>query len=189
MAAQNSTQIHNGTGAVTTSTGKRPISRWWPIGLLCSAILFFIIGGGLIGAWSTSECSYDIYDTYSCTNNTGDWNGGIACIAIGAILKFVFWVVLIVRCTQLRHSRAPSTVVYINAQAAAEAGTVEKTQPNANMYSVPQSENVVQMAPQYGAVAQAHVPVAEKVVTSYCGQCGTGTTTPFCSQCGCRVPM
>ena len=187
MSYQNSSpQIQVGG----TTTGKAPLSHWWVIGVFCASVLFFIIGGGLLGAWSSSLiCDGYYYDI--CYGNAGEWDGGIACIAIGSILKFVFWVLLIVWCVQRRRSRAPSTVVYVNAQAAAEAGTAAKPQPQTNVYSVPQPEYAgVQPAPQYGAAAQAQVPVAEKqAVMRYCSACGTGTTTPFCSQCGSQVPM
>jgi len=185
MAYQNSSpQIQVGG-----TTGKAPISHWWPIGLFCSSVLFFVLGGGLLGAWSSSVFCDGYYDI--CYGNVGEYNGGIACIAIGAILKFAFWVVLIVWCVQRRRSHAPSTVVYVNAQAAAEAGTVAKPEPQATVYSVPQPEPVgIQHVPQYGAAVLAQVPVAEKqAAVRYCGQCGTGTTTPFCSQCGSQVPM
>jgi hypothetical protein len=169
MAYQNSSpQIVTGIGPVT---GKAPLSKWWPIGVFCGAVFFFVLGGGLLGA--------------------GVLVGGIACIAIGAILKFVFWVLLIIHCVQIRRTRAPSTIVYVNAQANAEAGTVQKPQPLANAYSVPQPNYTVQSAPEYGvAAAHAEVPIVEKqALMRYCGQCGTGTTTPFCSQCGSQVPM
>jgi hypothetical protein len=169
MAYQNSSpQIVTG---IEPAAGKAPISKWWPIGFFCGAVFFFVLGGGLLGA--------------------GVLVGGIACIAIGAILKFVFWVLLIIHCVQIRRTRAPSTIVYVNAQANAEAGTVQKPQPVANVYSVPQQNNIVQAAPEYGvATSHAEVPLAEKqVVMRYCGQCGKGNTTPFCSQCGSQVPM
>jgi hypothetical protein len=189
MAYQNSSpQIVTGIEPVT---GKAPISKWWPIGFFCGAVFFFVLGGGLLGAWSSSvDCIYDYYSDY-CGGNDSEWNGGIACIAIGAILKFVFWVLLIIRCVQIRRTRAPSTIVYVNAQANAEAGTVQKPQPLANAYSVPQPNYTVQSAPEYGvAAAHAEVPIVEKqALMRYCGQCGTGTTTPFCSQCGSQVPM
>ena len=189
MAYQNSSpQIVTGIEPVT---GKAPISKWWPIGFFCGAVFFFVLGGGLLGAWSSSfDCIYDYYGDY-CGGNDGEWNGGIACIAIGAILKFVFWVLLIIRCVQIRRTRGPSTIVYVNAQANAEAGTVQKPQPLANAYSVPQPNYTVQSAPEYGvAAAHAEVPIVEKqALMRYCGQCGTGTTTPFCSQCGSQVPM
>lgn len=194
MAYQNSSpQIVTGTQPVT---GKAPISKWWPIGCFCSSVFFFVLGGGLLGAWSSSLCSYGYggYGGYSdsCDGNSGEWNGGIACIAIGAILKFVFWVLLIIWCVQRRRARTPSTIVYVNAQANAEAGTFQKPQPVATVYSASQPNYTVQPAPGYG-VAAAHAevpPVVEKQgVTRYCGQCGTGTTTPFCSQCGSQVPM
>jgi hypothetical protein len=170
MAYQNSSpQILTGTQPVT---GKAPISKWWPIGVFCFFVFFFVLGGGLLGA--------------------GVLDGGIACIAIGAILKFVFWVLLIIWLVQRRRARAPSTIVYINAQANAEAGTVGKPQPVATVYSAPQRDYTVQATPEYGiAAARAEVPpVVEKPPgTRYCGQCGTGTITPYCSQCGSQVPM
>jgi hypothetical protein len=190
MAYQNSSpQIVTG---IEPATGKAPISKWWPIGFFCGAVFFFVLGGSLIGAYSSSaDCAYNYNYGEYCYGNTGEWDGGIACIAIGAILKFVFWVLLIIRCVQIRRTRAPSTIVYVNAQANAEAGTVQKPQPVANVYSAPQPNYTVQSAPEYGvAVAHAEAPLVEKqAVMRYCGQCGTGTTTPFCSQCGSQVPM
>lgn len=191
MAYQNSSpQINTGTEVVA---GRAPVSQWWPIGLLISSIVFFVLGGGLLGAWSSSSyCTYDYDYGYDyCIGNASEWDGGIACIVIGAILKLAFWVVLIVWCVQRRRSRSPSTVVYVNAQAAAESGNAPKAQPQANVYSAPQPDYAgVQPAPQYGVATQVQVPVAEKqAVTRYCGSCGSGTTTPFCSHCGSQVPM
>jgi hypothetical protein len=180
MAYQNSSpQIVTGIEPVT---GKAPISKWWPIGFFCGAVFFIILGGGLIGA-RRSNVYYG--------GNSGEWSGGIACLVIGLILKFVFWVLLIIRRVQIRRTRVPSTIVYANAQANAEAGTVQKPQPLANIYSVPQPNYTVQSAPGYGVAAvHAEVPLVEKqALMRYCGQCGTGTTTPFCSQCGFQVPM
>jgi hypothetical protein len=170
MAYQNSSpQIVTGTQPVT---GKAPISKWWPIGCFCSFVFFIVLGGGLLGA--------------------GVWYGGIACIAIAVILKFVFWVLLITWCVQRRRASTPSTIVYVNAQANAEAGTFQKPQPVATVYSAPQPNYTVQPAPGYGvAAAHAEVPsvVEKRGVTRYCGRCGTSTTTPFCLQCGSQVPM
>jgi len=185
-------QINTGSPAVATSDGGAPISQWWPIGLLISSVLFFILGGGLLGAWSSSTvCDYGYFDDI-CYGNASEYDGGIACIVIAVVLKVAFWIVLIVFCVQRRRSRAsPSTVVYVNAQAAAESGNAAKAQPQASMYSTPQPEFTgVQPAPQYGAPAQVQTPVAEKqAVTRYCGHCGAGNVTPFCAQCGSQVPM
>jgi hypothetical protein len=170
MAYQNSSpQIVTG---IQPGTGKAPISKGWPIGCFCSFVFFFVVGGGLIAA--------------------GIFEGGIACIALGAILKFVFWVLLIVWCVQRRRAVAPSTIVYVNAQANAEAGTVQKPQPITTVYNTQQQNYTVQSGTKYNVAAvHTKVPnvVEKQAVMRYCGQCGIGTTTPFCSQCGSQVPL
>lgn len=39
---------------VTPTSAKAAMSKWWPIGLLISWVIFFVIGGGLIGAMGGS---------------------------------------------------------------------------------------------------------------------------------------
>lgn len=183
MAYQNSSpQIVTSTQSVTGISGKAPISKWWPIGFFCSALFFFVLG-----AWN--NCDY--YDDY-CFGNVDEWDGGIACIAISALLKLVFWVLLIIWCLQRRHALVQPTIVYVNAQSNAEAGTVQKTQPVATVYNAREPKYIVQPAPECGvAAAQVEIPriVEKQVVPRYCGQCETCTTSPFCSRCGSQVPM
>jgi len=190
MAYQNSNPQINTAPAVTSSDGRGSLSHWWPIGLIISSVVFFVIGGGLLGAWSSSTYCDGYFNDY-CYSNGSEYDAGVAFIVIGVILKIAFWIVLIIFCVQRRRTQSPSTVVYVNAQAAAESGNAAKAQPQANVYSAPQQEYTgVQPAPQYGAGAQGQAPVVEKqTVTRYCGHCGAGNTTPFCSQCGSQVPM
>jgi len=201
MAFHNSnTQIYNDPSAASPNTVKGPMSHWIPIGIFCASVFFFVLGGGLLGAWASStSCSYDYYYDF-CTGNVGEYDAGIAFIVIGALLKLAFWVVLIMWCVQRRRLRSsPSTAVYVNAQASAENGQANKPQPTANVQGVNQNYTSVplqdysgvqspQAAPQYGVDAQA-AQVEKQAVTRYCGQCGTGTNTAYCPQCGTQVPV
>jgi len=99
------------------------MSHWVPIGIFIASVFFFVLGGGLLGAWgASSNCLDTNYDGtyYVCSGNNGEFYAGIAMIAIGAILKFAFWIVLILWCVQRRRSR--STIVYVNNHIAAENG-------------------------------------------------------------------
>lgn len=88
------------------------MSKWWPIGFFIGALVFFVIGGALVGTYlgNTSNC-YNSYNTYyydysySCSSGAnGEFYGGLACFAIGGILKLVAWILLIVFCVKRRRS-------------------------------------------------------------------------------------
>ncbi|KAJ5580041.1 uncharacterized protein N7459_006026 [Penicillium hispanicum] len=99
-------------------------SKWWPIGFFIGAVVFFVIGGALIGTYVSnaySDCynsySYDsyYYSNYSCSvGNTGEFYGGVACLVIGGILKLIAWVLLIVYCVKRRRAEH-TTVIYTSA--------------------------------------------------------------------------
>lgn len=108
----------------TTPSAHPPMSKWWPISFLLLSILFFGIGGGLLGAWSGSYCA-SYY--YGCIGDSAEYNGGIACLAIGGILKLAFWITLILYCVRRHQSRAPpATIVYVNSPAV-ETGPAGKS--------------------------------------------------------------
>jgi hypothetical protein len=103
---------------------KQGMRKRWPILMFCLAILFFIVGGILIGAWATKaakdQCVSSTNDfnndiTYvNCSPKGALWDAGIACIAAGVLFKIAFWITLIVWCVKRRSSRQ---VVYYNAPA------------------------------------------------------------------------
>jgi hypothetical protein len=101
---------------------KQGMRKRWPILCFCLAVMFFIIGGGLLGAWASNvaqdQCTATNDDfnndiTYTnCSPKGALWDAGIACIAVGVIFKIAFWITLIVWCVKRRSNR---TVVYVNA--------------------------------------------------------------------------
>jgi hypothetical protein len=175
------------------TTRKGPISRWWWLSLLIGWIVFFIIGAALLGTWSSGSgnvvCGYDSYDGYddncSATGANGLFYGGVACFAIGGVLKLAYWIMLIIWCTQRRRYLAP--VVYVNGPAA-EAG---------KPYYPPQQQfEQAQVPSQYAPVpsrspdpnfAAAQSPEIANGDKRFCGQCGTTVTSQFCTQCGTRI--
>ncbi len=96
--------------AAPYSAPRKGISKWWPIGFFITAVIFFIIGGALVGAFVSAgykTCSTSYYGDYtydySClAGNIGEYNGGIAMLALGGVSKFIGWVLLIVYCVQRR---------------------------------------------------------------------------------------
>jgi hypothetical protein len=100
-------------------TEKPQMSRRLPMGFFASAVIFFIIGGALLGSWASTvtncNTTYDAFgnpNTVCTGGHNGLFYGGVACVIIGAILKFCFWVALIVWCVKRRH--ASRTIVYVN---------------------------------------------------------------------------
>lgn len=93
------------------SAPRKTISKWWSIGFFIAAVIFFIIGGALIGSYlsagyktCTSALYYGDYTyDYSCfAGNIGQYNGGIAMLVLGGLSKFIGWILLIVYCVQRR---------------------------------------------------------------------------------------
>jgi hypothetical protein len=173
------------------TTRREPISRWWWISLLIGWLLFFIIGAGLIGAWSSGSgggCSYNQFDGYydNCySGNNGLFYGGVACFAIGGVIKLAYWIMLILWCVQRRRYLAP--VVYVNGPAA-EAG--KPYYPPQQQYEQPQMPTPYAPVPSrspdpnFAATQSPEVANGDK---KFCGQCGTIATSQFCTQCGTRV--
>jgi hypothetical protein len=105
---------------------KPAFRKRWPILCFCLAVIFFVIGGGLLGAWAskdaqnqcetTSGPNLDNFNdnvTYSnCYPKGALWDAGLACIALGVIFKLAFWITLIIWCIKRRNNR--QTVVYVN---------------------------------------------------------------------------
>ncbi|OAQ66340.1 double zinc ribbon domain-containing protein [Pochonia chlamydosporia 170] len=165
------------------ATARRGMSRWWPVSFFIAAVIFFIIGGGLMGAWAAS---YDSWDGYY---NNGNWYGAIACFVIASLLKLTAWILLIIWCVKGRRTQSSTTVTYVNVP------------PVNNTYTnVPLQAPQQQYAPQpYGAEpikSATPAPVYQNVETvpmqygetaRYCGNCGTAATTPFCAHCGGKV--
>lgn len=153
-------------------------SKWWPISFFITAIIFFIIGGGLAGAWSASSYSdcldsdYSYYSSYSsCStlSNKGEFYGAIACFVIGGICKLTAWILLIVWC--VKRSRQPTSISYTYQPleyygAAAVSAAPPAAVPPYPTAPTPQPKEQVAMGMRY------------------CGHCGAAITTPFCPQCG-----
>lgn len=167
---------------------KRPLSKWWPIGILIAAVVLFVIGGGLLGAYynsfntgCTSIDSYSYDDYCYGYGNAGLWDGGIACIALGGVLKLTFWILFIIYRTQRRRYRAleatgPSTYVNVS------MGDYSAKPEIATSYAPPHHQ------PQYSS-APAADPLLQQPYghTKFCGNCGTAISTAFCTSCGAAV--
>jgi hypothetical protein len=157
----------------------------WFISLFLAAIVLFIIGGGLVGAWINSATSYDSYDDYDTddfTNNDGEYYGAVACFALGGICKLVAWILLIVWCVQRRSTR---TIVVQQAyepyQSQGWGGNNYAAQaPRQGPYAAVPSPAP---EPQYGN-AQAQPNEGGMPPMRYCNNCGAAVTTPYCAQCG-----
>ncbi|KAK4095812.1 hypothetical protein N658DRAFT_519533 [Parathielavia hyrcaniae] len=111
-----------GATTVTVAPKRSRFSKWWPISFFIAAVIFFIIGGALIGSWAGSAAT-DCYDNYysgssyrgsssSCsTAADGQFWGGVVCIGLGSLCKLVFWILLIVWCVK-RSSTHTVTTAY-----------------------------------------------------------------------------
>jgi len=150
---------------------------------MIATVICFAIGGGLIGAWASSDnCSVvDDEGDVVCSGTNGEYYAGLAFIVIAVILKISFWITLIVYCVQRRRSRNVAPIIYVNNTAYAGntgyGGGVEagKATPLANIYG--------------GAQPYNPVPQAEVGPSRFCPQCGGETVGQFCSHCGSQVHM
>ncbi|KAG7294163.1 hypothetical protein NEMBOFW57_004232 [Staphylotrichum longicolle] len=156
---------------------RRQFSKWWPISFFIAAVIFIIIGGGLVGAWSANAtCSRSSYSSssyrysYSCSDSALFY-GGIACVAIGGICKLVAWILLIVFCVK-RSRYQPVSVAY--------------TYQPIDHYHAAGAAPPYQ--PAHAPAAAPHPPKeAAAMGARYCSHCGAAVTTPFCAQCGNRA--
>ncbi|KAJ5682315.1 hypothetical protein N7462_005480 [Penicillium macrosclerotiorum] len=181
------------------NTPSRPgISKWWCIGFFIAAVVFFIIGGALVGTYFSSgysTCSTyssfsSYYYDYSCFDgNDGEFYGGIAMIVIGGVCKLVAWILLIVFCVQRRRFNQ-TNITYVNApmaapQPVAQQGyvapqpTYPPVDPTAQFPRSPASP-----APYPASVSTPPPKEATATAFRYCGQCGTAMSSRFCPQCG-----
>lgn len=172
----------------------RPISRWLPIGFLITAIVFFAVGGGLLGAYTSSistNCGfgYSGYGYYNATcglGNIGLWDGGIACIAIAAFFKLLFWISLIMYCVRRRRYLQYTSNPYPMQSAYAVPSSYGYTTkaPDASQNVPPSS----MPAPQPAANNFTPTPQELSSDKRFCGQCGTAANNAsFCTQCGARI--
>ncbi|KAK4247532.1 hypothetical protein C7999DRAFT_41184 [Corynascus novoguineensis] len=173
--------------AVAVAPPKSRFSKWWPLGFFIAAILMFIIGGALVGAWSASyDCYYSSsYYSSSCDGNSGLLYGGAACFVIGGLLKLTAWILLIIWCVK-RSTRNTTSISY-NYQPLNYAGPAPTAAPVAPAAPAPLYQNgpAYQNAPPYQSAASP--APQQKTDLRYCGQCGSGTTSPYCPQCGIKV--
>ncbi|KAJ6128722.1 hypothetical protein N7471_009939 [Penicillium samsonianum] len=192
----------------SVSGAPRPsrVTKWWPIGFFIGAIVCFIIGGALVGSWTSNSydnCSYgssyySYYSDYSCgTSNMGQFYAAVAMFVIGGVLKLIAWILLIIFCVKRsRHSH--HTVTYVNSP------PVQQQQPFQQPYAAPQPT----YAPAHQSAQFPHSPVspnagypemvnssisgtpplneanATATASKYCTQCGTAVSSRFCPQCG-----
>jgi hypothetical protein len=162
---------------------KKPMSRWWPVSFFIASVIFFIIGGALIGSWATS---YDGYDYYT----NGNWYGAIACFVIASLLKLAAWILLIIWCVRRSRTTSATTVTYVNAPPANNAyATMPMQVPPQSYgqqpYDAQQPAKSATPAPVYQNVEAAPMQYGE--APRYCSNCGTAVTAQFCAQCGAKV--
>jgi hypothetical protein len=142
-----------------------PIDKWWPIGLGITAIVLYVIGGGLFGAWNNSiYCGYDYDDYYECFGNVGYWNGGVALCSLGGFASFAWLIVLILYL--MRRNKAPSHAPPTEYNINYNYNTTPEVQPQAPVQEV---------VPPKGGMKEGH---------RFCAQCGNSIQTPFCPRCG-----
>jgi len=179
MGPQPTTYPYPPPGPAVAPPQRRQFSKWWPISFFIAAIIFIIIGGGLVGAWSANAtCSRSSYSSssyrysYSCSDSAMFY-GGIACVAIGGICKLVAWILLIVFCVK-RSRYQPVSVAYTY-------------QPIDHYHAGAAAAPPYQPA---HAPPPAHTPQPKEggpMGARYCSHCGGAVTTPFCAQCGNRA--
>jgi hypothetical protein len=169
------------------------LNKWWPIGVFIGAVVCFIIGGALMGAWVSSsynDCSYSsyyssYYSDYSCvTTNMGEFYGAVAMFVIGGVLKLTAWILLIIFCVK-RKRYSHHTVTYVNSP------PVQQPQPFQQPYAASQPTNAPPqpVSPEMAGPFLAGTPPpkeanATATASKYCGQCGTAVFSRFCPQCG-----
>lgn len=151
------------------ASNRKPMSKWWWIGLLIAWLIFVLVGAALIGIWASNSglhCDY-----YTCTSDdfTAEYYGGLACFAIGGILHLAYWIVLIVWCTKRnRYQTVP--VTYISGPIVESASEKPFNQPTPTYYPGQDYTN--------GFVSEQR---------RFCGKCGTLVSSQFCTQCGAQV--
>lgn len=155
---------------------KTRMSRWWPVSFFIAAIIFFIIGGGLMGAWASS---YDGYGYYT----DGNWYGAIACFVIASLLKLTAWILLIVWC--VKGTRSRTTVTYVNPPPVNNYAPVPVQAPQQNYGYMPEQMKSQTQVPVYQNVQPVQNQLGE--VTRYCANCGTATASAFCPLCGVKA--
>ncbi|KAJ5621001.1 hypothetical protein N7510_004985 [Penicillium lagena] len=147
--------------------------------------------------------SFDYYSYYSdenCVGNDAEYYGGIACFAIGAVLKLVAWILLIIFCVRRRrvqrateYASAP-TMQGSNQQYAQPFVAPQPTYPVAEPSAQYAARSLASQSPVYPDAQQTTPypntpPPKEATETTirFCGQCGASITSPFCPHCGTRM--
>ncbi|KAJ5291029.1 hypothetical protein N7478_000280 [Penicillium angulare] len=183
------------------------LGKWYPISFFIAAIVFFIIGGALLGTYFSSgysSCgSYyyygDYYDSGTCFDgNNGEFYGGIACLVIGGVLKLTAWILFIIWCVK-RQRNNQTNITYVN------NAPMEPYPQQQQTYAAPQPMYPMQQGggfaprsaaaspgPMYAEAGSQSVVgtpppkegVASATAYKYCGQCGTAANGRFCGQCG-----
>ncbi|KAJ9488856.1 hypothetical protein VN97_g4447 [Penicillium thymicola] len=178
------------------------LTKWWPIGFFIGAIICFIIGGALVGTWTShsyDDCSYSssyyssYYSSYSCSStNMGEFYGAVAMLVIGGALKLTAWILLIIFCVK-RNRHNHHTVTYVNSPPVQQ---IQQPQSFKQPYAAPQPI----YSPAHHSAQFPHSPEmvnsstpgtpppneanATASAAKYCTQCGTTLSSRFCPQCG-----